>query len=174
MATGTDRLAEDIVFSQGKDLFVGCDYGPGKGWSLLLLPACFLQEHSIIPCVSAQVCNACVEGPMDNADGGTLLLFRLVHSMAFLRGVFLHSECPDSSLMATYHVLLWQGGWAGHGPVQQLCGKPWILVVRTMPGSAQMGKSLATDSCTLTFSREPQFTFSGGLCICTPAAPHEL
>lgn len=51
---------------------------------------------------------------MDNADGGSLLLFRLVHSMAFLRDVFLHSERPDSSLMAAYHVLLWQGGWAGH------------------------------------------------------------
>lgn len=69
---------------------------------------------------------------MDNADGGTLLLFRLVHSMAFFRDVFLHSERPYSSLMAAYHVLLWQGGWAGHGQVQQLCGKPWILVVRTM------------------------------------------
>lgn len=169
MATGTDRLAEDIVFSQGKDLFVGCDYGPGKGWSLLPLPACFLQEHSIIPCVSAQVCNACVEGPMDNADGGTLLLFRLVHSMAFHRGMFLHSECPGSSLMTAYHPCPSVAGWLG-----RLRPRSAALWKTLDPGGQNHARFSATDSCTLTFGRELQFTISGGLCICTPAAPHEL
>lgn len=41
-----------------------------------------------------------LEGPVDDGGVGTLLPFWLVHNTAFLRDVFLHTKCPDSSLKA--------------------------------------------------------------------------
>lgn len=165
VGAGRDRLAEDIVFSQEKDLFVGCDYGCGQGeyeWQRLVPSFCWrpLLPPSFLTCPPRYVVRV-MEGPVV-----TYCCSGLFTTWHFSEIRFCTRSIP--LLLWWLHTLSLCGRVTVHSPVHQL--------YRESPGFAtQMGKSMAIDSCISTFSHESYSLLLVETCVSPPQpAPHEI